>query len=192
MPDQTPMPRWMPPLAYASAVVFVLSVALLAVRLALGPPVSSPTNPSRLIVESLDAISSASIAPLAYAFHQAYTRSSPALGRIAMWLGIASSMMQTFTSGLFLADVAQFGMGLWVNGTFVAGLLPEVAWLALGGSVAQSTGRLPRGALMGIVGATLAGYPVWAVWLGRRASLSSPPAEARTPPADNLLRRGED
>ena len=155
-------------LAYASGVIVVLAAVLLAVRLALGPPVSDPAHPSRLVVEFLDVLGSVIVAPVAYTFHQLYTRSSPRLGSAAMILGFASSAVGTILNGLFFWGVFEFGTGLWVNVAFFGGLAIQGAWLVLGGVVAQGVGSLSRGTLMGIVGAV--GYPIWAIWIGWRAS----------------------
>lgn len=154
-------------LAYVSGGIVVLSAVLLGVRLALGPPVSNPDHPSRLIVEFLDTLGSASVAPVTYAFHQLYTRESKRLGGVAMLLGFTSSVMGATLNGLFLLGVFEFGQGLGVTLAFFAGLAVQGSWLILAGLAAQKGGKLPRGLLMGVIGAI--GYPIWAIWIGWRS-----------------------
>lgn len=50
------------------------------------------------------------------------------------------------------------------------------AWFVTTGYLGSSNGVLPRGLRMGLVAATYVGYPIWAVWVGRR--LAAGPASA--------------
>jgi hypothetical protein len=164
----SPWPRRTSSAAYASALLSLLAFGLLGVRVALGPPVSDPTHPSRLVVESLDALGAASVAPVAYAFHQLYTRFAPTLGILAMGLGITASGVQTALDFLFLLGVLQFGAGAWVTIAVFGGLALQGAWLILAGNTAEKNGRFPRGTLVGVVGAIV--YPLGAIWIAWRAS----------------------
>jgi hypothetical protein len=47
-------------------------------------------------------------------------------------------------------------------------LLVLGAWFVVVGWVGRARGVLPRGVRMGLLGATYVGYPVWALWAGRR------------------------
>lgn len=47
-------------------------------------------------------------------------------------------------------------------------LLVLGAWFIVVGRIGSASGRLPRGARMGLLAALYVGYPIWAIWLGRR------------------------
>ena len=42
------------------------------------------------------------------------------------------------------------------------------AWFVTTGYLGRSSDVLPRGLRMGLVAATYVGYPIWAIWMGRR------------------------
>ena len=51
---------------------------------------------------------------------------------------------------------------------FSLALLVLAAWFVIVGYLGRSSGVLPGGVRMGLLAATYVGYPIWALWLGRR------------------------
>lgn len=47
------------------------------------------------------------------------------------------------------------------------------AWFVMTGYLGRTGGVLPRGLRMGLVAATYVGYPMWAIWMGRRLATGS-------------------
>ncbi len=44
-------------------------------------------------------------------------------------------------------------------------------WILQIGYLTRGVGRVPKGVLMSLIGITGIGYPLWAVWLGRKISV---------------------
>lgn len=58
----------------------------------------------------------------------------------------------------FEQQIGLLAIGYWVLG----------AWFIVAGHLATRAGLVQRGGWMGLVAATYVGYPVWAIWMGRR------------------------
>lgn len=71
----------------------------------------------------------------------------------------------------FEQQIGPVAAGYWVLG----------AWFIVAGHRASRAGLVERGGWMGLVGATYIGYPVWAVWIGRRLDRLAATVPGETP-----------
>lgn len=103
--------------------------------------------------------------PIAVALHVLLRASVPRLSLVAMWIGIAGMLAIAVLQTLLVLGILTFEEEI---GPVSIAFLPVVAWFVLTGYLGSSSGVLPRGLRMGILGATYAGRPIWAFWLARR------------------------
>lgn len=81
-----------------------------------------------------------------------------------MLIGVAVGVAGTILSLLFVFEVLWF-VDLFAE--FLYGLLAFSLWMLLEAFLARQNGKPPRDFVMALIGATIIGYPLWAVWLGR-------------------------
>jgi len=104
--------------------------------------------------------------PIAVALHRILLPHNPRRIRVATLIGISMMIVVIALQMLLVFGLVTFQQqAVWVS---LALFLGVGSWMVITGSVARSTGRLPNAARMSWVGATYFGYPIWAVWLGRR------------------------
>jgi hypothetical protein len=90
---------------------------------------------------------------------------APTMSALITILGLASITAIVVLQALLVAGVLTFEEQV---GLVSIGLLGLGIWFVLIGYLGSRVGLLPRGVAMGLLGATYVGYPIWAVWLGRR------------------------
>ena len=104
--------------------------------------------------------------PIAVALYRILLPHNPRLIGAATVIGIIMMIAVIVLQLLLVFKVLTFEQqALWVSLAMIVGV---GSWMVITGYVARSTGRLPNSVLMSWVGASYLGYPVWAVWLGRR------------------------
>jgi hypothetical protein len=99
--------------------------------------------------------------------------SAPTTSTLATLLGLGSIGAIVVLQALLVVGVMTFEEQV---GLVSIGLLGLGAWFVLIGYLGSRSGLLPRGVAMGPLAATYVGYPIWAMWLGRRfePSVASP------------------
>jgi hypothetical protein len=103
--------------------------------------------------------------PIPFALNQLLQARSPVLSRAAMVIGVAGMIAIVVLQGLLVTGVLTFDQQI---GAVSVAFLAVAVWFVVTGYLGRFTGQLPRSLLMSILGASYVGYPVWALWLGRR------------------------
>ena len=80
-----------------------------------------------------------------------------------MLIGVAVGMAGTILSLLFVFEVLWF---VDVFAEFLYGLLAFSLWMLLESFLARQNNKPPGGFVMDLLGTTIIGYPLWAIWLG--------------------------
>jgi hypothetical protein len=103
--------------------------------------------------------------PIPLVLNQQLQDRSPVLSRVAMIIGVAGMIAIVLLQYLLVTGVLTFDQQI---GPVSFAFLAVAVWLVTTGYLGRLTGQLPRSLLMGVLGASYVGYPVWAFWLGRR------------------------
>jgi len=112
--------------------------------------------------------------PSVFALHELLRPRWPTLSRVLLVVGIGAIIAIVILQALLVAGVLTFEEEV---GPVLIALLVLGVWFIATGYLGRSIGVLPRGARMGVLAATYIGYPIWAIWLGRRLimmALASP------------------
>jgi hypothetical protein len=124
-------------------------------------------------------------APSVLAVWRLVSATSPVLGVLTLALGLGSIAAIVMLQWLLVTDVLTFEEQI---GLATIAFLALGVWFVVTGHLGARAGVLPRGARMGLLAATYAGYPVWCVWLARRlraqAASGGPAASAGTDRAE--------
>lgn len=80
------------------------------------------------------------------------------VGIVAIAAIVVLQLLLVFGTLTFEEQVGPVSIALLVLG----------AWFVVVGWIGSASGVLPRGAWMGLLAALYVGYPIWALWLGRR------------------------
>jgi hypothetical protein len=91
--------------------------------------------------------------------------SAPTTSTLAAVLGLGSIAAIVVLQALLVIGVMTFEEQV---GLVSLGLLGLGVWFVLVGYLGSRSGLLSRGVAMGLLAATYVGYPIWAIWLGRR------------------------
>jgi len=106
--------------------------------------------------------------PIALALYRILVSHNPLLIRIATAVGLVALVSTVVLQLLLIFGLLTFEQQLpWIALSMVVGV---GSWLVITGLVAQSTGRLPHSLLISALAVPYFGYPLWALWLGRRLS----------------------
>lgn len=103
--------------------------------------------------------------PITLALHQYLKVHALVLSRAAMLIGIAGILAVVVLQWLLVSGVLTFEEQV---GPVMIALLMVGIWLVITGYMGRSIGKLPSGVLISIPAAFYLGYPIWAIWLGRR------------------------
>jgi hypothetical protein len=104
-------------------------------------------------------------APSVLAVWRLVRATAPALGALTLALGLGSIAGIVMLQWLLVTDVLTFEEQI---GLATIAFLALGVWFVVTGHLGARAGVLPRGARLGLLAATYAGYPVWCVWLARR------------------------
>jgi len=149
--------------AYLSAAAMITSIALTTIVFSQGTVVPG-TRTHNALIEVFDVAAALFLIPLPIALDRFYQTTAPTLSRLTMLIGVAVGMAGTILSLLFVLEILWF---VDVFAGFVYGLLAFSLWMLLEALLARQSGKPPGGFVMTLIGATIIGYPFWAVWLGR-------------------------
>jgi len=149
--------------AILSAVCMVSSILLSLIGF--NPTESAPsTRPHSMYLDAFDILTAAFLLPVVLALYRVHKRTFPILSLLSIILiapvtlvGIILHALLIFEV-LFFSDVAYF---------FFYGLLVLSLWLLLIAYLSHRSHEPKHGLIMSILGATIIGYPVWAIWIGR-------------------------
>lgn len=103
----------------------------------------------------------------------------PTLSRVLSVIGVGAIIAIVILQSLLVAEVLTFEEQI---GPVSVALLVLGGWFIATGYLGRTLGVLPRGARMGVLAATYVGYPIWAIWLGRRLIGPAPVSPAPSPP----------
>jgi len=84
---------------------------------------------------------------------------------LAATLGIASIAAIVVLQAMLVTEALTFEEQV---GPVSIALLALGAWFVIAGRMVTSAGFAPNGVRMGLLAAVYVGYPVWAIWIGRR------------------------
>jgi hypothetical protein len=103
--------------------------------------------------------------PAAIALGRLLRLRGPILSLVATALGLVGIGAIVVFQFLLVIGVLTFEQEI---GPASIAFVALAAWLVMTGYLGRSSGVLPEGLRMGIVGATYIGYPIWAFWMSRQ------------------------
>jgi hypothetical protein len=163
-------PRFVPLTAYASGVLGAAGVVFLTAMFAVGPRRAG--LPFGRINDVLVLVSYLLAAPTAVALHGILRRRFPILSLVTLVLGLAAIAAIVVLQALLILDVLTFEQQI---GPVSVALFGLAVWFVLTGYLGSSGGDLQHGARMGLLAATYVGYPIWAIWIGRKLAQGNRP-----------------
>ena len=125
--------------------------------------VTPGTRTHNPLIEVFDVSAALFLIPLPIALDRLYRTAFPLLSRLTMLIGVAVGMAGTILSLLFVFEVLWF---VDVFAEFLYGLLAFSLWMLLESFLARQNNKPPGGFVMDLLGTTIIGYPLWAIWLG--------------------------
>jgi hypothetical protein len=117
------------------------------------------------IVDGLHVVTALALLPIPFALHRLLTSVSPRRSAAGVALAIDAIAFGTILHALFAAGVIAFDAA---GPLLLIGYLAFAGWLWIVGSLGSTSGHLPNGRRMAVVGATMVGLPLWLVWVARR------------------------
>jgi hypothetical protein len=151
--------------AYASGVVSLIGIVFLILMF-----IGFSTNNLRLqgfgtlndicvVIQYLLAL------PITLTLHQSLKSHGLILSRAATLIGIAGIIAVMVLQWLLVSGVLTFEEQI---GPVMIALLGVGIWLVITGYLGRLAGNMPRSLLMSVLAAFYLGYPIWAIWLGKR------------------------
>jgi len=104
-------------------------------------------------------------APAVLALRPLLRPQAPILSAVLAVVGLVSIGATVLLQWLLVIGTLTFEQEIGPVSIVYLGL---AVWFVLTGYLGRTSGILPHGVRMGLVGATYVGYPIWAFWLGRR------------------------
>ncbi len=103
--------------------------------------------------------------PLVLSLRRILWQGAPTLIEVATFVGIASMLVVVVLQTALVLGVLTFQQQVvWVSLAIVG----VGFWLVTTALVARGTGRFPKSLRMSLLAVPYLGYPIWALWLGRR------------------------
>lgn len=150
--------------ALVAATTLSIAMAYLAIaHLAGGMRFGDGTHSA--IVDGLHVVTALALLPIPFALHRRLSSASPRRSAAAVALAVDAIAFGAILHALFAAGVITFDAA---GPLLLIGYLAFAGWLWIVGSVGSSSGRLPGGRRMAVVGATIVGLPLWLVWVARQ------------------------
>ncbi len=151
--------------ALANAVVAPIGlVFLVAMYAAFGAGAMSQGLAFGWVNDVLAIVSAVLMLPVTVAVHRLLAPRTPTASRLAMGIGIGANAAIGVLQSLLVLRALTFEQEI---GPVLVAFLFLVIWFVTTGYLGSSSGVLPNGVRMGVLGATYIGYPIWAFWLGR-------------------------
>lgn len=155
--------RWVGWLVLASAVSMILSITFNLIAVSNGS-ITPGTRAHSVLVETFDLLTTGFLIPLPFAFYSIYRAYAPRLSLLSMLLGASALIGLTIMHILFVFEVMWFIDSLAYYA--YAGILFSL-WLIITAYLAYKSDKPAHGTLLNLPGASLVGFPVWAIWTGR-------------------------
>ena len=140
----------------------IISIVLTGIVFSKGTVVPG-TRTYNPLIEVFDVSAALFLIPVPIALDRLYRTAFPLLSRLTMLVGVAVGMAGTILSLLFVFEVLWF---VDVFAEFLYGLLAFSLWMLLESFLARQNNKPPGGFVMDLLGTTIIGYPLWAIWLG--------------------------
>ena len=121
------------------------------------------------IVDGLHVVTALLLLPIPFALHRLLTSVSPRRSAAGVALAIDAIAFGAILHALFAAGVIAFDAA---GPLLLIGYLAFAGWLWIVGSLGSTSGLLPHGRRMAVVGATIVGLPLCLVWVARRLDVS--------------------
>jgi hypothetical protein len=151
----------------AAAVGIVFLVAMFA-SFAAGATASGQT--SGRINDVLVLVSYLLAAPSVVAVHMLLRPRAPLLSGVLAAVGLGAIGAIVVLQYLLISEILTFEQQV---GPVSIAILVLGVWFVTTGYLGRSSGLLLRGVRMGLIAATYVGYPIWAIWMGRRLAAGS-------------------
>lgn len=135
-----------------------LAIAHLAGGMRFGDGTHSP------IVDGLHVVTALALLPIPFALHRLLTSVSPRRSAAGVALAVDAIAFGAILHALFAVGVVAFDAA---GPLLLIAYLAFAGWLWIVGSLGSTSGRLPNGRRMAVVGATMVGLPLWLVWAAR-------------------------
>ena len=149
--------------ALVAATTLSVTMAYLAIaHLAGGMRFGDGTHSA--IVDGLHVVSALALLPIPFALHRALMSVSPRRSAAGVALAVDAIAFGAILHALFAAGVIAFDAA---GPLLLIGYVAFAGWLWIVGSLGSTSGRLPHGRRMAVVGATMVGLPLWLVWVAR-------------------------
>jgi hypothetical protein len=147
-----------------SAISMILSVSFNILAYSNGS-ITFGTHTHSVIVETFDVLTTGFLLPLPFGFYRIY-RSFAA--RVSYWsalVGTLTFLAVTIVHILFVFEVLWFSDPISKYLYAVVGI-GFIAWLIMIANLARRSGKPAYGSLINIIGATIIGFPIWALLTG--------------------------
>ena len=154
--------RWVGWLVLASVVSTILSIVFNVIAVSNGTLIPGARSHS-VLVETFDVLATGFLIPLPFALYLIYRAYAPRLSLLSMLLGAIVLIGFTIMHILFVFEVMWYidSLAYYAYGSIVFSL-----WLIITAYLAYKSHKPARGTLLNLLGASLVGFPVWAIWLG--------------------------
>lgn len=156
--------RWAGWSVLFSAVSMVLSVTINIIAYVNGS-ITFGTHTHSVVVETFDVLTTAFLLPLPFAFYRIYRSIAPHLSYRSAVVGTTTFLAVTIVHVLFVFEVLWFSDPI-SKYLYAAIGIGFIAWLIMIANLARRSGKPAYGSLINIIGATIIGFPIWAVLTG--------------------------
>jgi hypothetical protein len=121
------------------------------------------TRTHSILVEIFDVLTTGFLIPLPFAFYLIYRAYAPRLSLISTLLGTVTLIGVTILHIRFVFEVLRFIYSLTYYAYVGIGIS---LWLLITAYLAHISHQPKHATLLNLLGASLVGFPVWAIWLG--------------------------
>ena len=149
--------------ALVAATTLAVTMAFLAIAHVMGG-MRFGDGSNSTIVDGLHVVTALVLLPVPFALHRLLASVSPRRSAAGVALAIDAIAFGAILHALFAAGVITFDAA---GPLLLIGYLAFAGWLWIVGSLGSTSGRLPNGRRMAVVGATMVGLPLWLVWVAR-------------------------
>jgi hypothetical protein len=150
--------------ALVAATTLAVTMAFLAIAHVMGGMRFGDGSHSP-IVDGLHVVTALALLPIPFALHRLLTSVSPRRSAAGVALAIDAIAFGAILHSLFATGVIAFEAA---GPLLLIGYLAFAGWLWIVGSLGSTSGRLPNGRRMAVVGATMVGLPLWLLWVARQ------------------------
>jgi hypothetical protein len=152
--------------ALASGVLAAIGVVFLALMFASFAAGSTSTGQTfGRINDVLILVSYALATPSVLAVHALLRTHAPVASGVLAIVGVSAIVAIVVLQAMLVTGVLTFEEQV---GPVSVALLILGGWFVVTGRMATSAGLVKHGVRMGVLAAAYVGYPIWAIWIGRR------------------------